>query len=165
MRKILLMLCAVSLLAVGCKKEGPTGNTGGNGDNTGGNGGNTDTPALVLDVTGIENNQATITATGSGGVVSIKIIDNILRNDVSIDIDSDLKLSMWVDENGVAASLPYNKTLEGLPSNREFLTAAVGCNASGQAVCSAYKVWTSVGAESGWGEDSSAGNLEDNTLN
>lgn len=152
MKKVLLITTAIALLLVGaCKKPVPAPQP----------------DSITVEVTGIENNCATITITSVAETITKA---KVITADVeTLDFDyktSEIKLSQWIEANGVEVDLPYTTNVEKLKSGITFISAALGYNSStGLATCSAFKVWESVGGELPWSEENSAGNLDDNKWN
>ena len=123
-------------------------------------------PVVKIAVTGIDNNQATITATlEEGKFYGGKIITHVKVSDVPIVYTRELALISYVLHNGTDINeLPFTVTLEGLRADTDFLSAVIIYGKDGVAISSSYDTWTSVGNPEGWSNENNAGELDDNTL-
>ena len=147
MKKSLLILAvACTALFSGCKKAGT---------------GETEDPIKVsLEVTGIENNSATIKAELTSGKASgAKIIEDYILDDVTIDYTKDIQLVNFVEANGVKVDLPYEKTLSGVKIGKDRFTAIIVYDNTGRAAVTAYQVWTPEGLPEGWSTENNPGEL------
>lgn len=147
MKKYLLILAVTcTALLSGCGKD--------HGDKT------EDPIKVSLEVTGIENNSATIKAElTSGKATGAKIIENFLIDDVTVDYTKDIPLVNFVEANGVKIELPYEKTLTGVKIGRDRFTAIIVYDDTGRATVTAYKVWTPEGDPDGWSTGNNPGEL------
>ena len=123
-------------------------------------------PVVKIQVTGIDNNQATVTATlEEGEFYGGKILTNMKMSDVTFNYTRELALISYVEQAGqTIESLPYTITLENLRADIDYLSAVIIYGKDGIAISSDYETWTSIGVPEGWSNDNNAGNLEDNEL-
>lgn len=147
MKKNLLILAfACTALLFGCGKD--------KGDKP------EDPVKVSLEVTGIENNSATIKAElTSGKATGAKIVEDYILDDVTVDYTKDIPLVNFVEANGVKIDLPYEKTLTGVKIGQDRFTAIIVYDETGRAAVTAYKVWTPEGDPDGWSTDNNPGEL------
>lgn len=155
MKKFTLIFAAVSaLLVISCKEKGTTPDEP-----------ETD-PVVSIAVTGIDKNQATVTASlTQGKFYGGKIVEKIPVSEVTFDYTRELALISFVEQNGTQiTSLPLSVNLEGLKADMDFLSAVIIYDKEGIPISSAYETWTAVGIPEGWSEENNAGDLDDNVL-
>ncbi len=117
-------------------------------------------PAVSLEVTGIENNCATIRAMlVEGNFYGAKLIESMVIGDVDIDYTKDIQLVNFVEEYGTAVTFPYEKTIEKVRIGQDRFTAVIVYDKSGRASAAAYEVWTPEGNPDGWSSENNPGEL------
>ena len=155
MKKFTLIFAAVSaLLVISCKEKGTTPDEP-----------ETD-PVVSIAVTGIDKNQATVTASlTQGKFYGGKIVEKIPVSEVTFNYTRELALISFVEQNGTQiTSLPLSVNLEGLKADMDFLSAVIIYDKEGIPISSASETWTAVGIPEGWSEENNAGDLDDNVL-
>lgn len=145
MKKTLLIIASLSaLMLAGCKK--PAG---------------TEEPvAVLLEVTGIQDNCATVKAhLTSGKFYGARLIESMDAEDVTIDYTSDIQLVNYVQANGTGIELPYENTLTGLKLGKDKFTAIIVYDNTGRAAVVEKVIWTPAGMPDGWSTDNNPGEL------
>lgn len=121
------------------------------------------TPEMTLTVSSVGETGASLSVTlTKGSVASVKVLDSYLLSAFTGDPDNQTELAALVSANGGARTLPYSKTLSGLTSNKQYISAAVGYDSKGAVVCSAYKTFKTTVSDDTFSDDASAGELDEN---
>lgn len=157
MKKYLLITLAAFSLLCACNKTPAEG--GSENEDV--------TPVVKLEVTNIENNCATISATlEAGKFYGGKIINAVKVSNVDIDYTSEIKLIQYLRENAEdIAGMPYTKTVEKLTFEKDYFTAVIIYDKDGRVCSSQYKTWTAQGMPDGISNENSAGDLDNNDIN
>ena len=123
-------------------------------------------PEIKIEVSDIDNNQATITATMTEGTFyGGKVITHMPMSEVTFNYTRELALISYVNEHGTPINeMPWTTTLEGLRADTDFLSAVIVFDKGGIPIASAYETWTAVGVPESWSDGNSAGDLENNVL-
>lgn len=121
-----------------------------------------ETFAVSLEITGIQDNCATIKAALSdGSFYGAKMIEMMNADDVAIDYTKDIPLTTFIRENGVDVTLPFEKTLTDIRIGADKFTAIMVFDETGRAAATAYQIWTPEGSPAGWSTDNNPGTLEE----
>lgn len=147
MKKYLICVIAAMAMFAGCNKP----------DDNGGS----DNPAVItLEVTDIADNCATVKASvSSGSANGAKVIDCMLLEDVTFDYTNDIQLINYVEKNGVAVQLPYEKKLTDVKVGKDMFTAIIVYNDKGVVSATKTCIWTPVGEVDGWSGENNPGDL------
>ena len=120
----------------------------------------TETIEVSLEVTDIADNQATVKAElTAGSFYGAKIVKMVDRQDITIDLESEIQLTNYVLANGEDIDLPYSETISDVRLGQDKFTAVIVMDNTGRAVDVKYVIWPPAGLPDGWSTENGAGEL------
>lgn len=117
---------------------------------------------VSLEVTDIADNAATIKASlTSGNFYGAKLVDAVVAESLEFDTTNDIQLIKYVEGNGVAIELPFEKKLTGIKIGKDMFTAIIIYDATGRVCTTKTLTWTPEGLAEGWSDSNNPGSLEE----